>query len=129
MFEPADATVIVIDDDAGVRESMEVLLGSARYRCVSYGSAEAYLAEVSPPMPSCLLLDLHLPGMSGLDLQRRLSSCLPGLPILFLSSTASAAETEQALNAGALAFLRKPANTELVLRQTEIGLRRSVGEA
>src|ERR1700745_2838672 len=77
----ADApTVFVVDDDAGVRASIQGLLKSARLRCVSFGTAEEFLHNNPPDGPSCLVLDVSLPGVNGLDLQRELADAGVHIP-------------------------------------------------
>jgi FixJ family two-component response regulator len=119
MFDSQQATVVVIEDDPGLRESMEVLFSAADYRCVSYASAEAYIAQPAPSTPSCVVLDLHLPGMSGIELQSRISGANPRLPVLFLSGDASRAERNQAMAGGAAGFLRKPIDPSVLLSRTQ----------
>lgn len=119
MMTPQQGTVVVIDDDPGVRESVTLLLSSAGYEYRDYGSAECYLASGRPPKPCCLLLDLHLPGMSGLELQRELRSRAETLPTLFVSGNASEADTRDAMAGGALDFLTKPIAPETLLMQTQ----------
>ncbi len=85
-MKPADPpTVFVIDDDAGVREAIQGLLKSARLRCASFGTAEEFLRNKPPDWPSCLVLDVSLPGVNGLDLQRELADAGVGIPIIFIT--------------------------------------------
>lgn len=118
MVDPGQATVIIIDDDDALRTSLQTLLGTADYRCLCYASAEGYLEQTPPPLPSCLLLDLHLPGMSGIELQRQISVQRPRLPVVFLSGDASATEIDQAIVGGALDFLCKPFDADQLMDST-----------
>ncbi len=82
----ADApTVFVVDDDAGVRASIQGLLKSARLRCASFGTAEEFLRNKQPDGPSCLVLDVSLPGVNGLDFQRQLVDAGIQIPIIFIT--------------------------------------------
>jgi len=126
MFDPRQATVVVIDDDACLREALAVLLGSADYRSISYASAEEYLKHPPPEIPCCLLIDLHLPGMSGIALQQRLNNRQPRPPTVFISGDASKGEMEQAIAGGALDFLHKPFDTDTLLARTRRCLNQSL---
>ena len=106
---PADApTVFVIDDDAGVRASIQGLLKSARLRCASFGTAEEFLRNKPPDGPSCLVLDVSLPGVNGLDLQRELADAGIGIPIIFITGHGDIPMTVKAMKSGAVEFLTKP---------------------
>jgi len=129
MFDPRQATVVIIDDDDGLRESLEALLQAVDYQCVSYASAEAYLAHPAPAPPSCLLVDLHLSGMTGLELQDEISRARHQPPILFISGHASAHEIDRAIASGAQDFLHKPFDPEELLDCTASCLRHSLNGA
>lgn len=118
MLDTENATVVVIDDDAGLRESLDALLSAVGYQCRTYPSAEHFLACAPPALPSCLLLDLHLPGMNGLELQSRISTEIPRLPVLFISGHASDDETAAAIAAGAFGFFNKPYDVDELLDST-----------
>jgi len=106
---PADApTVFVIDDDAGVRASIQGLLKSERLRCASFGTAEEFLRNKPPDGPSCLVLDVSLPGVNGLDLQRELADAGIGIPIIFITGHGDIPMTVKAMKSGAVEFLTKP---------------------
>jgi FixJ family two-component response regulator len=106
---PADApTVFVIDDDAGVRASIQGLLKSARLRCASFGTAEEFLRNKPPDGPSCLVLDVSLPGVNGLDLQRELADAGVRIPIIFITGHGDIPMTVRAMKSGAVEFLTKP---------------------
>jgi len=105
----ADApTVFVVDDDAGVRASIQGLLKSARLRCISFGTAEEFLRNKPPDGPSCLVLDVSLPGVNGLDLQRELADAGVHIPIIFITGHGDIPMTVRAMKSGAVEFLTKP---------------------
>jgi FixJ family two-component response regulator len=106
---PADApTVFVIDDDAGVRASIQGLLKSARLRCASFGTAEEFLRSKRPEGPSCLVLDVSLPGINGLDFQRQLADAGIQIPIIFVTGHGDIPMSVKAMKSGAVEFLTKP---------------------
>src|ERR1700732_157657 len=106
---PADApTVFVIDDDAGVRASIQGLLKSANLRCESFESAEEFLRRNRPDGPCCLVLDVSLPGVNGLDFQRALADAGFQIPIIFITGHGDIPMTVKAMKSGALEFLTKP---------------------
>src|SRR6267378_1516641 len=105
----ADApTVFVVDDDAGVRASIQGLLKSARLRCASFETAEEFLRNKQPDGPSCLVLDVSLPGVNGLDFQRQLRDAGIQIPIIFISGHGDIPMTVRAMKSGAVEFLTKP---------------------
>src|SRR5882724_2832330 len=105
----ADApTVFVVDDDAGVRASIQGLLKSAKLKCTSYGTAEEFLRNKPPDGPSCLVLDVSLPGVNGLDFQRQLGDAGIQIPIIFITGHGDIPMTVRAMKSGALEFLTKP---------------------
>ena len=104
---PSDHVVFVVDDDASVREALAELLSSAYHEVETFGSAAEYLAFSRPDLPACLVLDVELPDMSGLELQRRLASD-EHPPIVFLTGHGDVPRTVRALKAGAVDFLTKP---------------------
>jgi FixJ family two-component response regulator len=101
-------TVFVIDDDAGVRASIQGLLKSARLQCASFETAEEFLRSKSPDGPSCLVLDVSLPGVNGLDLQRELADAGIQIPIIFITGHGDIPMTVKAMKSGAVEFLTKP---------------------
>src|ERR1700724_2752708 len=105
----ADApTVFVIDDDAGVRAFIQGLLKSAGLRCESFESAEEFLRRNRPDGPSCLVLDVSLPGVNGLDFQRELADAGFQIPIIFITGHGDIPMTVKAMKSGAVEFLTKP---------------------
>jgi FixJ family two-component response regulator len=100
--------VYVVDDDPGVREGLRRLIGSMGLAVEVFASAQAFLACVARDAPRCLLLDVELPGLSGLDLQRVLSEMNTPIPIVFLTGHGDIPMTVKAIKAGAVEFLTKP---------------------
>ena len=101
-------TVIIIDDDASVRESIQDLLESLGLRSESFGTAEEFLRSKRPDGPSCLVLDVRLPGVNGLDFQRRLIDAGFQIPIIFITGHGDIPMTVKAMKSGAVEFLPKP---------------------
>ncbi len=105
----ADApTVFVVDDDAGVRASIQGLLKSASLRSESFGTAEEFLRSKQPDGPSCLVLDVSLPGVNGLDFQRQLADAGVQIPIVFITGHGDIPMSVKAMKSGAVEFLTKP---------------------
>ena len=104
----ADALVFVVDDDATVREALRSLLRSVGLRVETYGSAQAFLRSKRPDVPGCLVLDVRLPGLSGLDLQRDLAEADIQIPIIFITGHGDIPMSVRAMKAGAVEFLTKP---------------------
>jgi len=102
--------VFVVDDASSVRDSLEAMLGAADLEVETYPSAEAFLASYRPGERECLLLDVKLPGVSGLELQAALQQRNFGLPIIFLTAHADIRASVRAIKAGAVDFLLKPAS-------------------
>jgi len=102
--------VFVIDDDPSVRKALGRLLKSLRFRVEMFTSAEEFLQQPLPDVPACVILDVHMPGLSGLDLQRTLADSSGGLPIVFITGHGDIPMTVRAMKAGAVDFLAKPFN-------------------
>jgi len=100
--------VFVIDDDAGVRASIQDLLESVGLRSESFGTAEEFLRSERPDAPSCLVLDIRLPGVNGLDFQGRLADAGVQIPIIFVTGHGDIPMTVKAMKSGAVEFLTKP---------------------
>ncbi len=116
--------ICVVDDDPAVRHSLQWLLESAGHQVVTYSSAEGFIDALEQngcgcrfdfSGCACLVLDLQMPGMNGLELQYYLVRRCPCLPVIFISGHADERQVEQAMSAGATAFLTKPFNDELLL--------------
>ena len=108
-MKPAGApTVFVIDDDAAVRESIEGLLKSVGLRSETFGTAQEFLRSERSDGPSCLVLDVRLPGVSGLDFQHELAEAGVQIPIIFITGHGDIPMTVKAMKSGAVEFLTKP---------------------
>jgi FixJ family two-component response regulator len=101
-------TVCIIEDDESVRRALRRLMRSVGLEAEAFASAEEFLLAAGSPAPACLILDLHLPGLSGLELQARLKANGRDIPVVFITAYGDQHVREQALRAGALAFLEKP---------------------
>jgi FixJ family two-component response regulator len=117
--------VFVVDDDISVRESLELLIASAGWKAKTFASATEFLAHPCAPVPSCLVLDLSLPGLNGLELQKRISGERADLPIIFITGHGDVPKTVQAMKAGAVEFLTKPFSDGALLSAIRLGLERS----
>ena len=104
----ASVTVHIVDDDASLRTALARLLKGAGFQVLAYESATSFKSAPPPPGPGCILLDVHMPGLSGLQLQQYLVSVHSPLPIVFLSGGADIAMSVRAIKAGAEDFLSKP---------------------
>src|SRR5271165_2471781 len=101
-------TVFIIDDDVGVRESIKDLVDSVGLHAESFATAQEFLSSDRPRGPSCLVLDVRLPGISGLDLQQELRRAGIRIPIIFITGHADIPMTVKAMKSGAVEFLTKP---------------------
>jgi FixJ family two-component response regulator len=108
MTSAASPTVFVVDDDAGIRASIAGLLKSVGLRSECFGTAQEFLSSKRPAAPSCLVLDVRLPGASGLDFQRELAEAGIRIPIIFITGHGDIPMTVRAMKSGAVEFLTKP---------------------
>ena len=118
----ADACVMVIDDDPEFRESLGRLLRSAGFHPRLFASIADFVGSESPNNPTCLVLDVRLPGRSGLDFQRDLAAASITLPIVFITGHGDIPMTVQAMKAGAIEFLTKPFRDQDLLDAVNVGL-------
>jgi len=118
-------TVFVVDDDISIRESLEALLRKAGWCVETFVSAQDFLARPPVSVPNCLVLDVALPGLNGLDLQKRVVVERPGMPIIFLTGHGDIPMTVQAMKAGAVEFLTKPFKGEVLLQSVRNAVERS----
>ncbi|WP_304170623.1 response regulator transcription factor [Phenylobacterium aquaticum] len=118
----ASDTIIVVDDDLGVREALDSLLRSVGLSVLLFGSVQDFLAARLPDAPCCLVLDVRLPGQSGLDLQDELSRADIRLPIIFITGHGDIPMTVRAMKAGAVEFLAKPFRDQDLLDAVRLGL-------
>jgi FixJ family two-component response regulator len=114
--------ISVVDDDESVREAIESLLKSVGMRVAVLASAEEFLSSPHLEVTDCLILDVRMPGMNGLELQRQLSAANSRIPVIFITAHGDEEARAQALAAGAVAFLHKPFSEEALLSAIEIAL-------
>jgi FixJ family two-component response regulator len=117
-------TVFVVDDDAGVRASIQGLLKSVGLRSECFGSTEEFLSNKRPDAPTCLVLDVRLPGANGLDFQRELADAGVRIPIIFITGHGDIPMTVKAMKSGAVEFLTKPFRDQDLLDAIHLALDR-----
>ena len=115
LSRPSAAIVYVVDDDLSVREGLERLLHAAGWKVETFASAQEFLAHRIENLPSCLVLDVALPGLSGLDLQKRIQEANREIPIVFITGHKDVPTSVRAMKAGAVEFLMKPFSEEDLL--------------
>ena len=119
----APSLITVVDDDASIRESMSSLLRSVGHAVNEFGSAEELVASAALAKTDCVITDVRMPGMSGLELQRQLALSHPQLPVILMTAHASDEDVRlRALKDGALAYLSKPLDEETILKAVETAL-------
>ena len=116
--------VMVVDDDSGVRNAMRALLKSVGLNAVLYSSAQEFLGAYDPYQPGCLLLDIRMPGMSGMDLQQELNLRGAVVPVIFMSGHADIPMAVEAMQHGAFDFLQKPFRDQELLDRVQKALAR-----
>jgi len=121
----ATPIVFVVDDDVSVRESLELLIRCEGWQPETFASAREFLARPRGLVPSCLVLDVSLPGLSGLDLQKDITVERPDMPIIFITGYGDVPMTVQAMKAGAVEFLTKPFSDDVLLSGIRQALERS----
>ncbi len=117
--------VFVVDDDVSVRESLELLIRCEGWQPATFASAQEFLACPRALVPSCLVLDVSLPGLNGLDLQKRVAVERTEMPIIFITGHGDVPMTVQAMKAGAVEFLTKPFSDDVLLSAIRAALERS----
>jgi FixJ family two-component response regulator len=122
---PATPIVFVVDDDISVRESLELLIRSEGWEPETFASAQEFLARPRALVPSCLVLDVSLPGLSGLELQKRVATERTDVPIIFITGYGDVPMTVQAMKAGAVEFLTKPFSDDVLLSAIRNAIERS----
>ncbi|HEY5253835.1 MAG TPA: response regulator transcription factor [Acidobacteriaceae bacterium] len=120
----ANPVVFVVDDDASVRSSLKFLLSTVGLNVESFDSADSFLRKVLPDAASCLVLDIRLPGLSGLDFQHELAAKKISIPIIFLTGHGDIPMSVRAMKAGAVEFLTKPFRDQDLLDAVRIALER-----
>src|SRR5262247_3239467 len=118
------AVVYVVDDDESMRRALGALVRSATLRVQTFPSAQEFLAFSRPDVPSCLVLDVQLPGLSGLDLQQELIKAKVQIPIIFLTGHGDVPMSVRAMKAGAVEFLTKPFDDQDLLRAIQEAIKR-----
>ena len=121
----ATPIVFVVDDDVSVRRSLELLIGSAGLRTETFASAQEFLSCPRILAPSCLVLDVTLPDLNGLELQKRVAVDRSDMPIIFITGYGDVPMTVQAMKAGAMEFLTKPLGGDVLLNAIQHGIERS----
>jgi two-component system response regulator FixJ len=114
-----EPTVVLVDDDPSVREALKWLIESIELRVDTYASAADFLESFDPQTPGCLLLDVRMPGISGLELQENLAAHQCGLPVIIITGHADVAMCVRAFEGGAFAFLEKPVNQQDLLEYVQ----------
>lgn len=117
--------MFVVDDDISLREALEALIDFEGIAVETFSSAEAFLARPRAEGPSCLVLDVTLPALSGLDLQKGIADTRPEMPIIFITGHGDVPMTVQAMKAGAVEFLTKPFSNDTLIDAIRLALERS----
>ena len=120
----SDAVIAIVDDDLSVRKGLSSLIRSAGLQVETFASAQEFLARPGAEAPSCLVLDLQMPGLSGLDLQKRMGEVGLEIPIVFLTGHGNIPASVQAMKAGAVEFLTKPFDEQDLLKAIQEALER-----
>ncbi len=122
---PATPIVFVVDDDISVRESLQLLIQCEGWHPETFASAQEFLDRPQSLVPSCLVLDVALPGLNGLDLQKRVAVERPAMPIIFITGYGDVPTTVRAMKAGAVEFLTKPFSDDALLNAIRQAIERS----
>ncbi len=125
-MQQATPTVFVVDDDTSVRESLELLIQTEGWRPETFASAHDFLSQPRSLGPSCLILDVTLPDLNGLDLQKRIAADRIDMPIIFLTGYVDVPMTVQAMKAGAVEFLTKPFSDQVLIAAIHDAIERSL---
>jgi FixJ family two-component response regulator len=108
-------TIAIVEDDPSMLQGLNRLLSAHGYRVVKFTSAESFLDDVTRCEATCLLVDIHLGGMSGIELKRRLASSGSDIPVIFMTANHNEATRQEAFDAGCVAYLRKPFLAKLLI--------------
>jgi len=122
--QESDALVAIVDDDPSVRRGLQRLIRSAGWKVETFASAQEFLDRPSAISPSCLVLDLQLPGLSGLDLQQRMADLGLDIPVVFLTGQGNIPASVKAMKAGAIEFLTKPVDEQNLLKAIQEAIER-----
>ena len=120
---PEANTVYVVEDDRSLRNAVRRLLSSAKYRVLTFASAEEFYLSDYTSCPGCLLLDISLPGISGFELQERLIASGVKMPVIFITGQDRAGMEERAMRLGASAYLRKPVDEQTLLGAIHLAMK------
>jgi FixJ family two-component response regulator len=121
----ANPVVFIVDDDVSVRESLQLLVANENWKPETFASAQEFLNHPRTLVPSCLVLDLSLPGVNGLELQKQLTAEHVDMPIIFISGYGDVPKSVQAMKGGALEFLTKPLDNDALISAIRSALQRS----
>ena len=124
----SEAIVFIVDDDAAVRRALERLVGSVGLDVETFASAREFLDRDPPEQPACLVLDVRMPGLSGLDLQKELAAAGLAVPIIFMTGHGTVPMSVQAMKAGAVDFLQKPVEEQVLLDAVHRAIEQDVRE-
>ena len=123
-LQESNAIIAIVDDDPSVRKGLERLIRSLGWKTETFGSAQEFLASARTEAPSCIVLDLQLPGLSGLDLQKRMAEARVETPIIFLTGHGDIPASVKAMKAGAIEFLTKPVDEQDLLNAIQEAIER-----
>ncbi|SPB14393.1 LuxR family transcriptional regulator [Caballeronia novacaledonica] len=123
--ERSESVVFIVDDDVSVRESLQALIRYAGFEAETYASAQDFLGRPRATVPNCLVLDIRLPDLGGLELQNHVASERTEMPIIFITGYGDVPMTVQAMKAGAVEFLTKPFDDEILLDAIRLAIERS----
>jgi FixJ family two-component response regulator len=121
---PADATVFVVDDDTSVRTALKRLIQSVGLKVETFDSAQVFLKHGTHDGPACLVLDVRMPGMSGIELQQQLTKAGLGMPIIFITGHGNIPMSVQAMKAGAVDFIEKPFEDQKLIDAINIAIKK-----
>lgn len=125
----AGPAIAVVDDEASVRTALRRLLRLADYEVTAFASGEDFLASLATHRPDCAILDIHMPGLSGLDVQARLCAARADVPVVFITASDDLALDHRVLEAGGVTLLRKPFSNDALLAAVGAALRNRACDA
>lgn len=125
VIPPTQPTIVVVDDDISVRESLELLIQAEGWQPALFDSAQAFLEQLPMVVPSCLILDVNLPDLSGFDIQQRVTDEKYSTPIIFITGYGDIPTSVRAMKAGAAEFLTKPLDDEVLIQAIRDAVLRS----
>lgn len=123
-LQESDITIAIVDDDPSVRKGLERLIRSVGWKTETFGSAQEFLASARTEAPTCIVLDLQLPGLSGLELQKQMTEGAVETPIVFLTGHGNITASVKAMKAGAIEFLTKPVDEQDLLNAIQEAIER-----